>query len=1420
MTMRGSYLLAISCLFAFASATPGQAQPFVRVEPKAVLLEKGAPILSAAFSKDGKLLAIGGVDSTVQVWDVGAGQKRLAFKAHRAPVSAVVFTPDGKQLLSASFDKTVRITELADGAEAGRLDGFKLAVLSLAISPDGKTVLAGTGQWNRKDLPEISVLDFPQRRPVASLAVGNDVNKGAEVAGLVFAPDGKSFAAAVRGNGLQSWDLAKRAKIASYYQQFGDPATVAISPDGLTVAAGYSLGQIALVDAGAWKELATIKGHKAPVVAVSFSADGRTLVSGSRDGGVKLWDVSTLEIPESITIQSGAGPATLALFAPQGKSLALAGFDGKLVFHEVSRTAPAVVKIEPNISSKGYRLALVATDRAPAIQNLLTLAEAKLSAHVQLLDRKNLDALLAEQKLSLAGFVKHDQIVQAGKLLGVDLFAVVETDKLNKQAVGLVVFNAQTGVRFWDATLPTAGLEQSADAVTRAVRGVLNKQQLFGKDLATICLTTVRNADLPRSQDALCDLVGHLLERGLVSSPNLAVLERTRLDQVAKEQNLPTDSPLGQMLASLVRIELEVGKAVEGKGLRGTAFLVNNRGQNLGKVSATVAEPDPAALAEALLQEMAKPLKAKPVAAMVDRVREVFRLSAEADFFQDHKDWPRSLKARQAANALKPDDLAVRAQLANTAIEAGRAVHRFLSQRAVVFAYPSPSNEELQQSLALIQQGVEALIEVESKRSDNNLDRYSIPAWFNLITYLDGINKIKVDDDTRAVLEKVQEYNVVLQELRQERAYRQVNDKASYAFYTAVLGDKAHHLSFERQVGLTEAQFAKYREKLLTRWLSLAEKWGDPPLTRAAIQGSFSMLRGLESLDSSRARKYRQTLLETNDPHVLLYDRQADFLLGIDKLPEAKKQQRVQEFQMFVQQFLVSDRAQNSLVRYHSYQAAVEAVNVLFSTGGFNQPRGRHLLELCRFMIEQRDLMPKLIQEALHSGHDGTGSHASEEARFALVNQILAHVDSGRILAFEPILSNPSFIESERQTLKKSLLEQRQQIVARFPDLDRKVVELWPKLQTLVDVAEAKTGIVRLLQPIVHDGSVYVVGLGRSNKNEPSYLELLQISLQGGEQQRLGRVNRRTPYNSTGTPIQQNLMIPISLVANAVIHDGRFILGTKDQGIVIFSLHRPEATQLNVDTGLPSNNVQQLGCLNGKVIAGLGVPGKEGYLIMHDLKSGSTEVLASSRRKDSQSALDNTAPLQVLACRADPKHDRLLAYIWLGGDFTLRKFNGLWEIDDKTGRLKLLQNLNPMDTATIFDLEWAGPIVDDKMLLALCDATYLVNLSTNEIEKRPISQPATNRLYSYLEPRLEHLTALLNPGERTIQLRNGDFFHKGWLYTAHPFGRTSLDGKIKEAFPSLRSSYLPTFQPWESFQVAGQQILIADQHALWLAPLP
>jgi WD40 repeat protein len=80
------------------------------------------PILAVGYSPDGKTLATGSEDETLQLWDVANGKHTASLKSANYRDYALCYSPDGKTL-AAGCGGGVELWDVAKGKRTGTLTG-------------------------------------------------------------------------------------------------------------------------------------------------------------------------------------------------------------------------------------------------------------------------------------------------------------------------------------------------------------------------------------------------------------------------------------------------------------------------------------------------------------------------------------------------------------------------------------------------------------------------------------------------------------------------------------------------------------------------------------------------------------------------------------------------------------------------------------------------------------------------------------------------------------------------------------------------------------------------------------------------------------------------------------------------------------------------------------------------------------------------------------------------------------------------------------------------------------------------------------------------------------------------------------------------------------------------------------------------
>jgi WD40 repeat protein len=127
-------------------------------------------VYSVAFHPDGTILASGGNDNTIRLWDLARGVERIELRGHGNYVHGLSFSVDGATLASASGDNTVRLwSTLTMRERKWRADAALAARAAVAPKVEALFATLGDARAVANAVRADAVLDDAQRRAALHL---------------------------------------------------------------------------------------------------------------------------------------------------------------------------------------------------------------------------------------------------------------------------------------------------------------------------------------------------------------------------------------------------------------------------------------------------------------------------------------------------------------------------------------------------------------------------------------------------------------------------------------------------------------------------------------------------------------------------------------------------------------------------------------------------------------------------------------------------------------------------------------------------------------------------------------------------------------------------------------------------------------------------------------------------------------------------------------------------------------------------------------------------------------------------------------------------------------------------------------------------------------------------------------------------
>jgi class 3 adenylate cyclase/GTPase SAR1 family protein len=232
-------------------------------------------------------------------------------------VNAFAWAPDGNTLACAAADFSIALWDLRGGLWRQTLRGHRDQVYGVAWSPDGRSLASVAGD-NTLSLWEV---DTGIRRLVLPITQG-------PIYRLLWLPDRHSLALVSANGTIAVWDLESKKRLRTLLprEQADHVSDLALAPDGRSLACGSRDGAVRLLDVTTGAPQRKLRGHAGAVAGLAWSPDGQQLASGAWDNTVRLWDVPLRR--QSSILEGHTDVITGVAFSPDGRVLASLSQDG------------------------------------------------------------------------------------------------------------------------------------------------------------------------------------------------------------------------------------------------------------------------------------------------------------------------------------------------------------------------------------------------------------------------------------------------------------------------------------------------------------------------------------------------------------------------------------------------------------------------------------------------------------------------------------------------------------------------------------------------------------------------------------------------------------------------------------------------------------------------------------------------------------------------------------------------------------------------------------------------------------------------------------------------------------------------------------------------------------------------------------
>lgn len=284
-------------------------------------------------SPDGQTFAVAASDSTIHLYAYPSLELIARLEGHAGSVSTLAFNDDGRLLASGGRDHAVIVWDLETHKPLWKNDRtFSRGIYQVRFSPDNKTL--GVVSWELLTEPSTRVAGFAELLDASSgESLRHIYTEPHPAAGIVFNNGGETCIVSCWGQITFAYDTRTGEELWKYDlsgpEEYNSFHSIDISPDGTKVLLGSTDHRIHILDAQNGKLLQRIEpwlGHSATIKAVNYSLDGKVFASAGEDQTIYVWNAT--DNSRSYRLIGHTGTVTSLCWLGDGHHLLSSSADG------------------------------------------------------------------------------------------------------------------------------------------------------------------------------------------------------------------------------------------------------------------------------------------------------------------------------------------------------------------------------------------------------------------------------------------------------------------------------------------------------------------------------------------------------------------------------------------------------------------------------------------------------------------------------------------------------------------------------------------------------------------------------------------------------------------------------------------------------------------------------------------------------------------------------------------------------------------------------------------------------------------------------------------------------------------------------------------------------------------------------------